>query len=103
MRLEFFSVGTSFSFTKTLIFVLLLITNDDQNTKGHKIKWLFQKFPVPLFGPYLILIVCDENHVAQDHVMSHKKQGWPIDLVTTWAILYLVNVKCMLIADGLDS
>ena len=72
MRLEFFSVGTSFSFTKTLIFVLLLITNDDQNTKGHKIKWLFQKFPVPLFGPYLILIVCDENHVAQD--ASHVTQ-----------------------------
>ena len=36
--------------------------------------------------------------------MSHKKQGAPIDLVTySWAVLYLVNVMCMLIADGLDS
>ena len=36
--------------------------------------------------------------------MSHEKQGAPIDLVTySWAVLYLVNVMCMLIADGLDS
>ena len=54
----------------------------------------------PYSEPYLILIVCDENHVAQDT----RKQGAPIDLVTySWAVLYLVNVMCMLIADGLDS
>ena len=83
----------------TLIFVLLLITNDGQNTKGHKInKWLFQKFPVPLFWPYLILIVYYENHVAQDasHVTQETRRTyWSRNLLLSCT----VSSECYVYVD----
>ena len=69
-----------------------------KNTKGHKIKWLFQKFPVPLFWPYLILIVYYENHVAQDaiHVTQETRRTyWSRNLLLSCT----VSSECYVYVD----